>query len=166
VNINEGEDNERFKFNVLEKSGILTIESEIEDLKKMHCTSIIIEDGDTTFINGMGARLDLSFEVFLPNSLELEVETINGDIISKGLTGPMELNTINGDIDLYVAQDLKADLNMETINGTMYTNRDIAFESKRGNLCKIGGDVETKLNGGGPEINLSTINGSMFLRKK
>jgi len=167
VNINEGENNDNFKFNVKEGSTFLSIESEIEDLDKIarECSTIIIEDGDTTFYSSNGAKMDLHFEVFLPDKLDTHVETINGDIQIKGLTGPMDISTINGEIELFIPYNLKADLNMETINGTMYTDLDLDIQNKKNNMCKIGGDIETKLNGGGSEINLSTINGVMYLRK-
>lgn len=165
VNINDGEYNENFNFKVHKAESFLTIESKIDDMKSMHCQTIIIEDGDTTYINGRGTQMDLDFEVYLPENSDLKIETINGDIELSGLDGPLNLSTINGDIDLSVNEGIKADLEMETINGTMYTNLDLQIESKKGNLCKIGGDVNTQLNGGGRTIQLSTINGAMYLRK-
>lgn len=165
VQLNDGELNEKFKFNVKKSKDYLYLESEIEDLKNMHCQTIIIEDGDTTIINGIGTRIVINFEVFLPGGQELTVETINGDLVIKGMNGPLDLSTINGDIDLFIAENQGADLEMETINGTMYTDLDMQITNKKGSMCKVGGDVHTKLNGGGLAIQLSTINGTMFLRK-
>ncbi len=167
VNINDGKHNDNFKLKVNDSPSRLSIESEIGNLNNLYrdCTTIVIKDGDTVLIDGNRTKMDLYFEVFLPNDPELIVETINGDIVSTGFSGPFELNTINGDIDLYISPDAKADLSMETINGTMYTDLDMELIQKKGSLCKVGGDVDTKLNGGGPEINLSTINGTMYLRK-
>ncbi|MBL7104960.1 MAG: hypothetical protein ISS18_11585 [Bacteroidales bacterium] len=167
VNINEGKDNNKFKFISRKGFGYISIKSEIEDLNKLstNCRTIIIKNGDTTIINGMGAQINLTFEVFMPPDVELALETINGNIEIKGLTGPMEIETINGEIDLYISSDHKADLSMSTINGTMYTNLDPEFISEKDNMCKVGGDVDTKLNGGGVDIDLETINGTIYLRK-
>lgn len=167
VTLNDGEHNDNFKFNVVKNSRSLSIVSEIEDMNKIsrECSTIIIEDGDTTYINGNRVQWDLYFEVYIPDHIEFDVETINGDIALKGLSGPMEISTINGDIDLFIPKTLQADLTMETINGTMYTNMDLEILQKKEGLCRIRGDVESKLNGGGPEISLSTINGTMYLRE-
>jgi len=126
---------------------------------------IIIEDGDTTIINGNHTKMDLLFEVFLPQKTELTLSTINGDIELQGLTGPLDISTINGEIDLHIPSSHKANIEMSTINGTMYTNLDIDLTEEKTNLCKVGGDVKTKLNGGGVSIDLETINGVIFLRK-
>jgi len=167
VNINNGEDNDKFVFYTKKGSGYVSIESEIKDLDKMYgnCSTIIIEDGDTIIINGSGNQLDILFEVYLPANTELELSTINGDIQLKGLTGVLDISTINGEIDLHLNSSHKADLKMTTINGTMYTNFDLQFSDTKTNLRKIGGDINTKLNGGGVIIELETINGTIFLRK-
>ena len=60
--------------------------------------------------------------------------------------------------------DVKADLKMNTISGTMYTNFDFNREK---NLRHVGGSsINTILNGGGERsIELETISGDIFLRK-
>lgn len=165
VNINDNEDNQNFKFISKKGSGYTSIKSEIDNLKNLSCQTIIIEDGDTTYINGKGADMDLYFEVFIPGDYELKLETINGDIELQGLSGPLDINTINGEIDLFITDNLKADLSLRTINGTMFTDLDIEISQSKNNLCKVGGNVDTKLNGGGNEINLATINGTIYIRR-
>ncbi len=165
VNINNNEDNENFKFITRKGSGYVSIKSGIENLKHLSCQTIIIEDGDTTYISGMGAQMDIDFEVLIPTNSELSLETINGDIELHGRTGPVDINTINGEIDMFISANQKADLSLKTINGTMYTNLEMDFNQTKDNLCKVGGNVDTKLNGGGNKINLETINGTIYLRK-
>lgn len=165
VNINDNEDNDRFKFFTKKNSGYVSIKSEIENLKDLSCNTIIIEDGDTTYINGMGTQMHINFDVLLPANSDLELETINGDIELQGLSGPLDINTINGEIDMSVTENQKLDLSLRTINGTMYTNLDMEISQSKNNLCKVGGNVDTKLNGGGKEVNLETINGTIYLRR-
>ena len=167
VDINNGEDNDKFEFKTKKGSGFISIESKINDLDKMYqnCTTIIIEDGDTTIINGDHNRFDIDFEVFMPSSLKLQLSTINGDVELIGISGPMEISTINGEVDLHLDPNQKADLEMSSINGTFYTNFDLDIKNRKDNLCKIGGDVHTQLNGGGRTIALETINGAIYLRK-
>jgi DUF4097 and DUF4098 domain-containing protein YvlB len=166
VNINNNENNDRFKFKTRKGSNYISIQSEIENLKDLHCQTIIIEDGDTTIINGIGTQMNIDFDVLVPSNAELDLETINGDIELHNLKGKLDINTINGEIDMFVTNDLKADLSLKTINGTMFTDLDMEFSQTRDNLCKVGGNVDTKLNGGGQKINLETINGTIYLRKK
>jgi DUF4097 and DUF4098 domain-containing protein YvlB len=168
VNINEGSGNDKFELFDTKAKHRLFVESKIKDLDKLagECSTIIIEDGDTTFINGRRTQMDIDFEVIIPKGTQLSMESINGDIVLKGLTAPLEISTINGDIDLFIKEDQKADLSMETINGTMYTNLEMKILKEKEGLCRIRGNVESQLNGGGPEINLSTINGTMYLRKQ
>jgi DUF4097 and DUF4098 domain-containing protein YvlB len=93
------------------------------------------------------------------------VETINGNISISGKTAEIRAHTISGFIDIGVAADTKADLKMNTISGTMYTNFD--FQQDKG-LRHVGGNsVKTILNGGGERsIDLETISGNIYFRKQ
>ena len=125
-------------------------------------------------------------------SSELEIKTLNPGIKLNNITGPVTLHaingeikavftslsqespttitTINGDLDITIPTDTKADIELRTINGGLYTNHDIDFrKEKSGNnnmkLIGGGGDIEGTLNGGGVELNLNSVNGSVYLRK-
>lgn len=127
-------------------------------------------------------------------SAELEVKTLNSGIELTDVTGPMTIHTINGDIktdfnslnqesptsitsingdlDITVPATTKAELKLGTMHGEIYTDCDIKFEPKddkeENGWVMIGGHSNTdgKLNGGGVELTLNTINGSIYLRKK
>lgn len=106
----------------------------------------------------------------------LTIHTINGDIKSdfKSLNqdSPTSLSSINGDLDITVPSSAKAELKLGTMHGEIYTDCDIEFETKKNNnnsdWVMIGGNSNTdgKLNGGGVELTLNSINGSIYLRKK
>lgn len=165
VNINNNENNEDFRFIKRKGESYASIKSKIDNLKNLSCNTIIIEDGDTTYLNGKGPNLDIDFEVLMPAESELKMETINGDIELHKLTGPLDISTINGEIDLFINKNRKVDLSLKTINGTMYTDLDMDISPTKNNLCKVGGNVDTKLNGGGIDVNLETINGTIYIRK-
>ncbi|MBL7105435.1 MAG: hypothetical protein ISS18_13995 [Bacteroidales bacterium] len=125
---------------------------------------------------------------------ELEVEMLNAGINLTDVTGPLTIHTINGDIkavfhklnqkspssitsingnvEITVPASTPANLKLGTMNGEIYTDCDIKFENKnkKGDeeMIMIGGhsNTEGKLNGGGVEMTLSSINGSIYLRKK
>lgn len=121
---------------------------------------------------------------------EVEVSSLNGDIKCINVTGPLVLNSISGQIDVKISRlnqngptsislisgdlditlpvDSPANLEMNAITGGLYTDFDIKAETKRNNLPKVGGgsSVETKLNGGGVGLSLSSTSGNIYLRKK
>ena len=106
----------------------------------------------------------------------LTIHTINGniktDFKSLNQESPTSLTSINGDIDITVPSSTNADLKLGTMHGEIYTDCDIEFEKKddksESGWVMIGGHSNTdgKLNGGGVELTLNTINGSIYLRKK
>lgn len=125
-------------------------------------------------------------------SSELEISTLNGGIVLENVTGPLLLNAINGEIkikfntinqnapisvtaingeiDVEIPANTPANLNLSTIMGEIYTDFDINFEKKNAEtgLTYIGGgrDIEGKINNGGVDILLKTINNNIYLRKK
>lgn len=127
-------------------------------------------------------------------SNELEVTTLNEGIALENVTGPMTIHTINGDINLdfttlnqqspssissingemevKLPASTPVDLKFSCMHGEIYTDLDIELEKKdepkKGEWVNIGGNSNSKgtMNGGGVELTLSTINGSIYLRKK
>ncbi|MBU8892247.1 MAG: DUF4097 domain-containing protein [Bacteroidales bacterium] len=124
-------------------------------------------------------------------SSELEVSVLNPGIDLENVTGPVILNLTNGDInidfgtinqqapislhatngiiDITLPSNTPANISMSTINGEIFTNFDIDFETKsKDGLSYIGGGqkIVGKINGGGVNINLKTINDNIYLRKK
>ena len=124
-------------------------------------------------------------------SSELEVSILNPGIVLENVTGPVILNLTNGDIDIKfgtvnqnspisihatngmiditLPANTPANISMSTINGEIFTNFDIDFEKRDKNgLSYIGGGqkIKGKINGGGVDIKLETINDNIYLRKK
>lgn len=120
---------------------------------------------------------------------EVEVSTLNGNVKCLNVTGPLVLNSISGDIDVTISKlnqnsptsislvsgDLDitlpvnspANLEMSALTGGVYTDFDIKTDSKASNLSRVGGNnIETRLNGGGVELNLNCTSGNIYLRKK
>lgn len=125
-------------------------------------------------------------------SAELDIKTMNEDINLANVTGPMVLystngdigvdfatvnqnspisiTAINGEIEIKLPTNTPANLKLGTINGEIFTNFDIAFDKPKGKegLSYIGGgsNMDGKINNGGVEITLKTINDNIYLRKK
>jgi hypothetical protein len=109
-------------------------------------------------------------------------QTVNGDVTAtfNKLDGkkPLSLITLNGDVDLTVPGDAKADLKLKIDNqGEIYSDFELALQNKsektvedkrsRGGRYQVRIDktVFGSINGGGQEITLNTFNGDILLRK-
>ncbi|MBZ5607433.1 MAG: DUF4097 domain-containing protein [Acidobacteriia bacterium] len=91
---------------------------------------------------------------------------------------PMSFSSLNGDIDVTLPADVKAKVKMKTDNGAVYSDFDVALDasartpvvqdSKSGRgKYRVQFDRATygTINGGGPEMQFTTFNGNIYLRK-
>jgi hypothetical protein len=90
----------------------------------------------------------------------------------------MSFSTLNGTVDLTLPADTKANLRMRTDNGDIWTDFDVKVDGahppqvddqrKNGGKYRVRLDktIYGSINGGGPDIQLVTFNGSIYLRKK
>lgn len=149
VNVNDNEDNDVYETNFNESGKDVEIKASIQDSylrEKKHCCT----------------NTEITWELYIPEKTVFSVETINGDIMIEGITTEINAKTISGFIDLAMAGDRKADLEMKTISGTLYTNLDINANSSENSFPVV---VKHKLNNGGDEVTLETISGDIFVRK-
>lgn len=88
---------------------------------------------------------------------------------------PMSFSTLNGEIDITLPADARATLKMKTTNGDAYTDFDMTLHSGGNTAEGTGGGfrrhtaadhtITGTINGGGPEIQVVTFNGSIKIRK-
>jgi hypothetical protein len=129
---------------------------------------------------------------------EVDVKNINGSVtlnhvagsvVAHALNGrvlatftrldsqkPMAFSSMNGDIDVTLPADVKANLTLRTDNGGIYSDFDIpstgpnaVLEENKGTggryRLKADKTVHATLNGGGQEIQIKNFNGNIYLRK-
>jgi DUF4097 and DUF4098 domain-containing protein YvlB len=110
------------------------------------------------------------------------VNTLNGETVvtlDKVEPGkPMSFSSMNGDIDVTLPADVKASFKMKTERGEVYSDFDIALKvapqkneedsRKEGGKYRISFEkaIVGTINGGGPEIQFTTFNGDIYIRKK
>ena len=149
VNVNDNEDNDAYLTDFAEAGKDVEITAKIGDgymKEKKHCCT----------------ETEITWEFFIPDKTIFSIETINGDIIIDGITTEIKAKTISGFIDLAMAGNRKADLEMKTISGTLYTDLDISTSTSENSFPVV---VKQKLNNGGDPVNLETISGDIFVRK-
>jgi DUF4097 and DUF4098 domain-containing protein YvlB len=91
---------------------------------------------------------------------------------------PMSFSSLNGDIDVTLPADTKAKIKLKSDNGAIYSDFDIAMDStarkpvvQENNSGKGKYRVQFDramfglINGGGPEMQLTTFNGNIYIRK-
>jgi DUF4097 and DUF4098 domain-containing protein YvlB len=130
---------------------------------------------------------------------ELDINNVNGTVTLNNVSGsavahalngrvlatfnrvdakPMAFSSLNGSIDVTFPASLKANLNMRSDNGEVFSDFDIKLlpnapqqtvEDRRANggtyRVKIDKTVRGTINGGGPEIQFKNFNGNIYIRK-
>jgi hypothetical protein len=94
---------------------------------------------------------------------ELDIETVNGRIevdVPSTVVDDVSLSSVNGTIELYVSGS--ADVRAETVNGSI--SNDFGLEVKKGRY--VGSSMAGSIGGGGPRIDLETVNGAIVLSSR
>ena len=113
----------------------------------------------------------------------MDAETVNGNIMVRDCAGSAILGTVNGGIeayfdrlsyenkldmesvngrlDLYLASSLGADLSADTVNGSL--KNDFGLEVRKGK--SVGSDFRGSVGGGGAKVSLETVNGSINVHR-
>lgn len=91
---------------------------------------------------------------------------------------PMAFSSLNGDIDVTFPADLKANVSLKSDRGEVFSDFDVQIQASaqpqtvedgRGHggkyLVKIDKTVHGTINGGGPELQFTNFNGSIYIRK-
>jgi hypothetical protein len=104
-----------------------------------------------------------------------DVYAVNGKVsigFGRNPGGDCSIGTINGDVRLYFRPDLSADFYLKTMNGEAFTDfevsalptRTVSNDKHNGKtVYKIGHMSGVRAGRGGPEFELSTLNGDMFI---
>jgi Putative adhesin len=90
----------------------------------------------------------------------------------------MSFSSLNGNVDVTLPADLKANVKMKTDNGEIYSDFDVKLDASsrqpivednrngRGRYrVRMDHAVTGTINGGGPELQFTTFNGTIFIRK-
>ncbi len=96
-----------------------------------------------------------------------EARTVNGAVRARlgrpGGSGPVSLKTVNGSITVELPDEAAADLRARTLTGTIETDFSMGAAHVRHGL--VGSRLEGAIGRGGPLLELTTVNGSIRVRK-
>jgi hypothetical protein len=137
-------------------------------------------------------------DIFVENVKgELEVTNVNGAIRLKDVAGsvvantvngnlmvnllsidpsaPMAFSTLNGNVDVTLPADVKADMKLKSDRGEIFSDFDFSIDKSEPKVQKSESSgmyklvledwVRGKVNGGGPEMMMKTMQGQIYIRK-
>ncbi len=92
-------------------------------------------------------------------SIRVEFSTVNQK-------SPITISSSTGDVDVSLPNNTRANLELKSTMGTVYTDFDLVIPKKEG-LKQVGSvrKIESSLNNGGVKIKLSSSTGDIYLRK-
>lgn len=106
---------------------------------------------------------NIFWDIYIPEKVDFAVKTINGDLTIAGKTATIDANTISGFIDITVSSDKNADLTMETVTGTIYSNSEFEASEHEHSHASV---IDAEMNGGGSSLELKTVSGDIYFRVK
>ena len=126
-------------------------------------------------------------EVNNPNG-SIALTNVSGSVVATTITGnitvtfasvtenaPMAFSSLIGKIDVTFPRSLKANMNVQSDAGTLFTDYHIVFGGPAPKVdtvnaptlyrTAIAGKLSGKINGGGPEILMKNMNGNIYIRR-
>ncbi len=142
-----------------------------------------VNDGDI-HVQGLEGELELSNV-----NGEITARDVQGSVVAHTTNGDVKVvmtrvdpkaalafATLNGDVDVTLPASFKGELRMRSDNGEIYTDFDVQLstppakvEQKRNGgryRLEVDQEMHGTIGGGGPEIQLRTFNGDIYLRKR
>lgn len=168
------------KTDVFNKGGDLLIAVPRKSSLKLKCLNggdIDIEDVEgeieTDNLNGAISLKNVSGSV-VAHSLN---GAVTADITNADPSKPMSFSTLNGNIDVTLPANIKANVSLKTDNGEILSDFDVKLEAKAAPVEKtrerdgafhvrIDKTLHGSINGGGPEYLFRSFNGQIFIRKR
>jgi hypothetical protein len=179
-------------FSAEEHNNAVTIHAPMSE--KLRGITIKIPQGSTKIVlgtvqDGDVEVKDVSGEIEISNvngsitatgiSGSVVANTVNGEIIVKFKSvdprAPMAFSSVNGKIDVLFPADIKANVKLKSDRGEMFSDFDIAVDKTQPKVeksteehyysVKIEDWVYGKINGGGPEMMMKTMQGNVYIRK-
>lgn len=98
-----------------------------------------------------------------------QATTVNGSIIaalaSVEWTGTRSFTTVNGSIDATIPASANVVVHASTVSGTISADFPLTVRGPSGFFCGTESTLNGTLGSGGRDLNLTTVNGSIHLRK-
>lgn len=172
--INNGKDNDKFVLKFEREGNTLVCTATFKDYEGIEMDldgendeKVVVKSHKHKFRDNH-INMDLHLRIWVPENIDVEAGTISGDITTTVANLPLDLNSISGDLDITIDASARADLECHSISGKVYADPvfDFEIEADEASSYVPFANIEASLNGGGEPINLNTISGNIYIRKK
>ena len=183
LDINDGQDNDKFELRDEQKGNTLHIHSKIKDLDKIRTWNVYKDDDDdnesiriskngrTIRIGGGGKSVNwgtevfVELEIFVPKDIPLSIDAKYGLVEVIDMPQQLEIVAKFGGADISLNENQIGFLSAETSWGQIFTN--LTSDLKVGGDDMLGKRMYAELKGrnNGPSIKVETDFGNVFLRK-
>lgn len=115
---------------------------------------------DGWFNWGKDSSGSVSYDLTVPENVDLDsVETVNGDVEIRAVSGKVRASTVNGSLHVF---DLASDVNLETVNGSVKAEFAAMGDGQRVNAEAVNGKIMILMPAdASASINAETVNGSI-----
>lgn len=155
ANIDDNKYNDFYTLKVNEKSDKIEIEEmvDFEGIKEKKESK-----------NQCNFNTEINYKLKIPKNLNFSINTISGEIEMIGCEGEMTVKSVSGFIDYSIPAQLKANIDLSTVTGDVYSNVD--FDNKpTDKISWVGTKQKLTLNGGDKNVKLKSVSGDIYLRK-
>jgi DUF4097 and DUF4098 domain-containing protein YvlB len=162
-------------------SGEITVQVPVDTSLKLRTIN-----GGNIVVEGVSGDLDVD-----NTNGAVTLSHVSGSAVAHALNGrvlvtldhvspnkAMSFSSLNGDVDVTLPGDIRANVKMKTDNGEIYSDFDVKLDASgrqpivegnrsSGGKYKVRFDhgISGTINGGGPELQFTTFNGTIFIRK-
>ena len=182
---NQVEDNTQLGLGVTKENNILRITKASRQggsytIRVPKNVSVVYRESNWNGQNFALADVDGEIEIKLNNG-SATLTNVSGPVVANTTNGtlkikftaldqnkPSSISSINGNVDITMPASTKANLNLRSINGEIYTDFDLNLKKEdKSGLPRIAGGntIDGKINGGGVDMSVNTINNNIFIRK-
>lgn len=130
-------------------------------------------------VNGELEITNVNGKITLTNiSGSAVANTIDGNLIAnfkETVANPMAFSTLNGNVDVTFPPTIKANFKLKSDQGEIFSDFDMDIDSAKPKATRTEKDglykvsiedwVYGKINGGGPEVMMKNMHGSIYIRK-
>lgn len=181
VNINGGENDDRFILKSQVTSGVIDIDGHIRDIKSIPHRITVENDGQKMIFKSKeeyrtytrthgrtfnrmnnGPDIDITLEIQVPENLVTSILSTYGVIEVSRFAGPLTAESTYGGVDVAVTEQQIGSIEATTDFGEIYTNLNARFEGK------VEQDFHTVVSvapGKGPAYHLESKYGNVYVRK-
>ena len=143
-------------------------------------------NGDNVVIDGVDGEIEIT-----NNNGNITLTDVSGSVVAHSSNGnlnatmkrvtpqkPMSFTSINGRVDVTLPGDTKANLKLRADNGDVWTDFDVQIKptpppavddsrSRSGGrmVIRVDKSILGTINGGGPDFELRSFNGNVYIRK-